>query len=500
MNYSQSYIYLLLVLPLSTVAQDLPTKSSEVTIEGTIVLDSADAEEIAVAEVYVVNHLTGKKDLYADFYDEAGHYRIDFPVVGQQEVMLRAGHLFTTMLVAPGDRIQLKEYQVEPEVYSLEYQGGAAKLNQFWLNYTQAEKQAGFLQLYYERISSFRNSDPTQPVVDEVIGVLTEFSKQRRDFLHQYLLEHRPAPKSFLNWANLRIQYYTAKKWVHVQGYLQKSNHPDQDDLLVYLDSVSFNPPNALFSLNYMEFIYQYRVVRPGCPRNTVSELGEKLDWQKQTFQFFKEQSEGLAEQLLLSQFMYQLTSHPTLLKSISELELLEEFKAIVDHPYLREGFLAHYERTLSSTWDNPSIETAVRLFDAPEDAKAFIPELLRQHSGKILYLDFWATWCGPCMQEMPYYEQVMQQLDTTKIAFVFLSISSPPGAWEAAIDKFQLVGSHHQLSSAEYGVLQNILSIRGIPHHAIIDSSGVIVSENAPGPREAVKTLEQLFGSEIRK
>lgn len=61
-----------------------------------------------------------------------------------------------------------------------------------------------------------------------------------------------------------------------------------------------------------------------------------------------------------------------------------------------------------------------VPLFSEDQDGVKVSSETFR---GKYIYLDIWATWCGPCKQEMPYMQKLEQQYRGEKIVFVSLSM-----------------------------------------------------------------------------
>lgn len=57
--------------------------------------------------------------------------------------------------------------------------------------------------------------------------------------------------------------------------------------------------------------------------------------------------------------------------------------------------------------------------------------QLLSGLKGKVIFIDLWATWCGPCLEEMPYYEKLKKHYKGREdIAFVSLSIDDSKAAW----------------------------------------------------------------------
>ncbi|WP_439127962.1 TlpA family protein disulfide reductase [Polaribacter sp.] len=126
----------------------------------------------------------------------------------------------------------------------------------------------------------------------------------------------------------------------------------------------------------------------------------------------------------------------------------------------------------------------------------------LDSFKGKYVYLDIWATWCGPCIQQIPYLKDLEKEYHNKNIEFVSISTDEPRksgGSWEAAEKKWrnfvkerQLTGT--QLWSGQDYSFQQAYQINGIPRFILIDPKGNIVDANAPRPSEP--RLKQLFTS----
>ncbi len=95
--------------------------------------------------------------------------------------------------------------------------------------------------------------------------------------------------------------------------------------------------------------------------------------------------------------------------------------------------------------------------------------------AGKVVLLDFWATWCGPCNESLPVLQHLAKQFAGQP--FVILSISQDDDGpkWKDFIAK-------HQMTWPQYrdrgGMLSSLFDINGIPHYFTIDSDGVLTSE----------------------
>lgn len=111
----------------------------------------------------------------------------------------------------------------------------------------------------------------------------------------------------------------------------------------------------------------------------------------------------------------------------------------------------------------------------------------LDSFKGRYLVLDFWATWCLPCLKEMPEFGALKQDFKDENIAFVSVCCSvtkeDTKEAWLNKVDTLKLSGL--QLFTRNYGksTFFKNLGVAGLPRFIIIDPEGNIVDASAPRP-----------------
>jgi thiol-disulfide isomerase/thioredoxin len=98
------------------------------------------------------------------------------------------------------------------------------------------------------------------------------------------------------------------------------------------------------------------------------------------------------------------------------------------------------------------------------------------QYKDKVIFLNLWATWCGPCRAEMPTIQSLYEKVDSTNVVFVMLSIDrdSDEPKITRYIDKFEYTFPVYRPS----GYLTSQLDIPNIPTTLIISKDGRIVSK----------------------
>ncbi len=112
---------------------------------------------------------------------------------------------------------------------------------------------------------------------------------------------------------------------------------------------------------------------------------------------------------------------------------------------------------------------------------------------GKYVYVDVWATWCGPCKREIPFLKEVEKAYHDKNIEFVSISIDKKNAhdAWKKMVADKELGGVQLFADNDWSSKFVTDYKINGIPRFILIDSSGNIVSADAPRPSsEDLKVL----------
>ena len=114
---------------------------------------------------------------------------------------------------------------------------------------------------------------------------------------------------------------------------------------------------------------------------------------------------------------------------------------------------------------------------------------------GKYVYIDLWATWCGPCKVEIPYLKKIETDYHDKNIAFVSISIDrkSAYEKWRKMVEDKQLTGI--QLYANEDERFLDAYKVAGIPRFILLDPKGNIISPDAPRPSNPalIKLFEDL-------
>lgn len=117
----------------------------------------------------------------------------------------------------------------------------------------------------------------------------------------------------------------------------------------------------------------------------------------------------------------------------------------------------------------------------------------LKDFRGKVLYIDCWATWCGPCCKEIPFLEKRVEEFkDNDKVRFISISMDSNKKAWMNKLDKDKPQWEQFIVSKEEHKALSKAYGISGIPRFLVINANGTIANGDAFRPSDE-KFHEQL-------
>lgn len=122
-------------------------------------------------------------------------------------------------------------------------------------------------------------------------------------------------------------------------------------------------------------------------------------------------------------------------------------------------------------------------------------PVALSELRGKVVYLDFWGTWCKPCMGEMPASLALRQRFTGRDVVFVYLSAGDKTDKWQRVLQEQHLTGpgSVHLRIGPEDEVLLQTYQVSSFPTYWIIGRDGSIVQPNAPRPSQETEVVAAL-------
>jgi thiol-disulfide isomerase/thioredoxin len=108
----------------------------------------------------------------------------------------------------------------------------------------------------------------------------------------------------------------------------------------------------------------------------------------------------------------------------------------------------------------------------------------LNQLKGKLVYIDIWATWCMPCIKEIPSLKKMEEHFEGKDIQFVSICKSSSKERWKKMVEEEELGGIQIYAPDKNISFFKDY-SVQGIPRFILIDKNGKIIDSNAKRPSD---------------
>src|SRR5271156_4023245 len=139
---------------------------------------------------------------------------------------------------------------------------------------------------------------------------------------------------------------------------------------------------------------------------------------------------------------------------------------------------------------DSPERQRALRYLDNPELARAplapafAITTLDGQHismddlQGKVVLLDFWATWCGPCREALPHVREMAKKFQGQPLVILSVSLDSDEAKWKEFVAKNDMTWPQYR-DGGFTSPLAKMFNVEAIPHTFTIDADGILQEEH---------------------
>jgi thiol-disulfide isomerase/thioredoxin len=151
----------------------------------------------------------------------------------------------------------------------------------------------------------------------------------------------------------------------------------------------------------------------------------------------------------------------------------------------------ARFEDFVSMTKENSAMRQRAQLYaDRPEMARARMAPAftittmdgqrisLDDLQGKVVLMDFWATWCGPCREALPHIRQIAQKFQGQPLIILSVSLDTDEAKWKDFVAKNSMTWLQYRDGGFE-GSLSRLFGVNAIPHTFTIDADGVLQDEH---------------------
>jgi thiol-disulfide isomerase/thioredoxin len=165
---------------------------------------------------------------------------------------------------------------------------------------------------------------------------------------------------------------------------------------------------------------------------------------------------------------------------------LFKDYLASTKNTEYHNDLIAHFNTINSSS--KKYLPKDITLVDNKGNAVKF-----KDLEGKVLYIDFWATWCAPCLANMNDSKKLSAEFNGNKdIVFVYINVKDSKKNWQKYLDKNNLEGLHLFADEKNSEILYNELYINSIPRYLIVGKNGNIIESVAYTPIHVKESLKK--------
>ncbi len=179
---------------------------------------------------------------------------------------------------------------------------------------------------------------------------------------------------------------------------------------------------------------------------------------------------------------------------------LISKFKAEVSNPSLQAYVLNQqgiYEEISHKAIEYPESLMPNEPLAEITDGEQLFRKIIEPYKGKVVYLDVWGTWCGPCKDMMQYAGSAKKLFEGKDVIFLYLCNHSSDKSWKNIIKEYGLTGKiavHYNLPDEQQRAIEKFLQVRSFPTYMLIDKEGNIVNRDAPRPNRENDLLNAVY------
>lgn len=440
--------------------------------------------------VFVNNPVTGLQENYNLSVDSNGYAESKIPLVCTLSVIFRLGPYNESILLTPG-----KELSVYVDMKKTVEQK-TKKTAEKWPVYFAGANADINNQLCQSGLTTFIKD--REQLNKDILGMNAE--QYKTYILGQYEVSLKELAGKGLSGkvfelAKIFLQYDVMYELffgdTHLENAFRKANNiKNGEEMKGYVEPVfdtsyySFlkdfpiNDPNSLYCGEYSNMINSCRYLDRKDPITYLSKMIGT--------------DQGIAFDLMKTQgFCHDLELNTPI--SAESFQVIAAMKDPFFGSYLRaknDELLAHLEANKS--------RTDYRVHDIPAVSNdELFAALIKPYAGKVIFIDFWATWCSPCRSAMKQLEPAKEQYKGQEVVFLYLTgETSPLQTWQNMIP--DIPGEHYRMSNDQNKYLRDKFGVRGIPSYLILNKKGEQVYFHVGF--EGVNKVTGLLNEELKK
>ena len=186
---------------------------------------------------------------------------------------------------------------------------------------------------------------------------------------------------------------------------------------------------------------------------------------------------------IIITNKLYQIFDYSR--EPLSETAM-QFFEANVSMPAAKSFLQAEQEKYLAIQRRAASQNTSLKSSDdlaGMSDGEQILRKIIEPYHGRLILLDIWGTWCGPCKDALSHSKEEFERLKDYNLVYLYLANRSEDEAWKNVIKEYDLTGEdivHYNLPAVQQSAIEHFLNVYAFPSYRLIDRDGTMLDMNA--------------------
>lgn len=427
---------------------------------------------------------------YVTVSDKNGNFSIVLPVNKPQTIFLKQQNTRFHLYAEPDQNLYMEKTD------SIRFYGGLGRENEF-------RRKIG--------LTGFRlgeeNWNDTLSHPNHILDVLKINQERALSSLQSSHLS-----KDFVSMTQADIRYFPVSKmwnliWANMEN--NKSKYPLDEwktALVHYFSDIEMSDSTAVNSYHYQVMVANYlfylnqQMKDPENARVLVEKIFgkaiEELDkdtigeryWEYCALNYgFK----GISLEYVLASFIIDGIAY-------GNLDYLNEAYNDFCHRFPDSRYMVHVKQIIQPYLESRQTDenSDIRFItEQPQDLDA----LINRFKGKVLYIDLWGTWCGPCRREFAFNKALKEKFASEEVEFVYIAVEfarNPTKKWQEMVKFYDISGYHFLADQALEADLRKRYDRDGtisFPSYILVGKSGNIITLHARRPSDKEELYQQI-------